>query len=517
MAAAVSSTEEKTADIIGANRSDHEFQTSLAEFGLRLNENGFIRWGNDNPKHPRNWSGKAKAYNAVIILLLEFITSAVGTAGTAAAQSMQDDFDVDLALSIFCLTSTYLIGQGIGGVFFPPYSEIFGRKTLYIVSTFIYCIFSIITASVHALPAIIIARFLSGLASAVPTIVVAGSMEDLFNTRARVWMIFIWAVIGNAAVCVGPIYSAYVTQSVGWRWVFYMAAIGLGVLLGFCFSLRETRPSLLLEREVSVLRKHQPSRDIKTLNPDVAPDFHTLIVVTLLRPLRLLFTEPIIMAVAFMGSITCALFYLQAESIPLVFEAYGWSTATASLGFVPVLLGCLFSSLTRFYDHHHLATIIKGGRAVEPEDKLRGFALAAPCLAGGLWLFAWTIPPLTSVHWMVPMIAQFFVGFALNENVYTLTGYLADSYTIYAASGFAGLILARASTCAIIVPFTRAMYVNLGYNVATSILAAIATLFCVAPVVFLRYGKRIREASVFAKLSLTTYRENRVEDDMDSC
>lgn len=112
------------------------------------------------------------------------------------------------------------------------------------------------------------------------------------------------------------------------------------------------------------------------------------------------------------------------------------------------------------------------------------------------------------------MLSQFLVGYALNENVYTLTGYLADSYTIYAASGFAGLILARASTCAIVVPFTRPMYVNLGYNVATSILAAIATAFCVAPVVFIKYGKSIREASAFAKLSLKTYGENRVEDDM---
>lgn len=134
----------------------------------------------------------------------------------------------------------------------------------------------------------------------------------------------------------------------------------------------------------------------------------------------------------------------------------------------------------------------------------------------GLWLFAWTIPPLTQIHWMVPMIAQFFVGYALNENVYTLTGYLADSYTIYAASGFAGLILARASTCAVIMPFTRPMYVDLGYNVATSILAAVATLFCAAPVIFIRYGKRIREASTFARLSLTTYNENKVEDDMES-
>lgn len=114
------------------------------------------------------------------------------------------------------------------------------------------------------------------------------------------------------------------------------------------------------------------------------------------------------------------------------------------------------------------------------------------------------------------MVAQFFVGFALNENVYTLTGYLADSYTIYAASGFAGLILARASTCAVILPFTRPMYVNLGYNVATSILAAVATLFCLAPVVFIKYGKRIRESSSFARLSLSTYNENKVEDDMES-
>jgi len=112
------------------------------------------------------------------------------------------------------------------------------------------------------------------------------------------------------------------------------------------------------------------------------------------------------------------------------------------------------------------------------------------------------------------MIGQFLVGFALNENVYTLTGYLADSYTIYAASGFAGLILARATTCAIIVPFTRPMYTHLGYNVATSVLAAVATAFCIAPVVFIRHGRKLREASQFARLSLETHNQHKVEEDM---
>lgn len=192
------------------------YETHLQQSGLIVNEDGFVRWRNDNPKHPRNWSTPLKTYGTIVILLLEFITSAAGTAGTSAAQEMQNDFGVSLSLSIFCLTSTYLIGQGIGGVFFPPYSEVFGRKTLYIISTLVYTIFSIITAAVHSLPAIIIARFLSGLASAIPTIVVAGSMEDMYDVRSRVWMIFVWAVVGNAAVCVGPIYSSYVTLNLGW-------------------------------------------------------------------------------------------------------------------------------------------------------------------------------------------------------------------------------------------------------------------------------------------------------------
>lgn len=297
--------------------------------------------------------------------------------------------------------------------------------------------------------------------------------------------------------------------------MFYIATIITGVLFVSCFWLKESRPSLLLEREVATARQAMPHVSLKTLNPDHTPDLKTLINVTLARPLRLLFTEPIIIMVAIMGSVTCAEFYLFAEALLVTFEAYGWSERQASLSFIPVAIGCLCGFLPRLYDHRVLAQRQKEGKVLEPENKLFSFALAAPALALGLWWFAWTIPPLTHVHWIVPLLALIPVGFALNEFVYTLTGYLADSYTIYAASGFAGLILARASTTAVVLPFTYDMYANLGPNVATSILAAVATVFCVAPFVFFRYGKRIREASKFARYSLTTYRDHQVEDDLN--
>ena len=104
----------------------------------------------------------------------------------------------------------------MGGIFFPPYSESFGRKYLYIISALGYCICCIITAALPSLVAVIVARFAMGVFSAIPSIVVAGSMEDLFNVHARVFMTFIWTLLGDFGLCVGPIYSTYITYSLGW-------------------------------------------------------------------------------------------------------------------------------------------------------------------------------------------------------------------------------------------------------------------------------------------------------------
>lgn len=47
--------------------------------------------------------------------------------------------------------------------------------------------------------------------------------------------------------------------------------------------------------------------------------------------------------------------------------------------------------------------------------------------------------------------------------------------------------------------FANQMYDGLGANKATTILASLATLFCVTPVLFLKYGQGIREKSSFVK------------------
>jgi hypothetical protein len=76
--------------------------------------------------------------------------------------------------------------------------------------------------------------------------------------------------------------------------VFYIAAIITGIIFILCLGLKETRPSLLLERQVSALRKASTIGLHQTRNPDHIPNCKAFIDVTIARPIRLLFTEPII-------------------------------------------------------------------------------------------------------------------------------------------------------------------------------------------------------------------------------
>ena len=87
------------------------------------------------------------------------------------------------------------------------------------------------------------------------------------------------------------------------------------------------------------------------------------------------------------------------------------------------------------------------------------------------------------------MLSLILLGFATNEFDAVLAGYLADSYTIFAASAFAAMCFLRPSLSAVFPLFARQLFVNLGANVGTSVLGAIATIFCIFPIMFVSVGR----------------------------
>lgn len=279
-------------------------------------------------------------------------------------------------------------------------------------------------------------------------------------------------------------------------------------------GIQESRPSQLLELRVASLRATTGDSTLKALNPDKTPDLRTFAKLSLFRPVQLLFTEPIVFVVSVMSATAFALVYLFTEALPIVYADFGFSDKQASLTFLAAAVGVICSFFTRIYDYRVFMSRRRQRRSLAPEDKLFGLLLGAPALAVGLWWFAWTIPPaVTHVNWSVSVVALILIGYALNEIDTILGGYLVDSYTIYAASAWAASALARTLLCATFPLFTQQMFNNLTSNIAASVLAALATLFCVAPPLFKWYGFHIRLKSKFAKQSAKVGAGTRVGDE----
>ena len=394
----------------------------------------------------------------------------------------------------------YLVGQAIGSIFCPPISETFGRRTQYIVAIGVYCIFSVVIAAVPSVIAVCFGRFLTGFASAIPATVAFGSFEDLYNSETRIWIIYVYTLAGNMGLVTGPIYSSYVTTYAGWRWVFYVSAIVSGIGLIASWFLHESRTAYLLEVEAKLVQESLGDESFRI------PGNHHYTLRSfaedcLFRPLEFLVTQPIVICCAVLMTISFSLIYGLTEGLTVVYTDFGFAeSTTSSLSFIPILLGLLLNVLPRVYDQKHFTRLRKQNICLRPETKVNSLMTSCPALAVGLWLFAWTVPPyVLHVHWIVSMIGLVLVGYATNDLSYILFGYLTDSYGPYTASACAALSLSRTLMAAIFPLFTYTMYSGLGGNLATSIFAAIATMFCITPVVFIRYGRKLRGMSRFAK------------------
>ena len=367
------------------------------------------------------------------------------------------------------------------------------------VSIAIYCAFCAVIAAVPSAIAVCFGRFITGAASAIPATVAFGSFEDMHESQTRIWIVYIYALAGNMGLVLGPVYSAYVSTMVGWRWVFYISTIVSGAgIIASCF-LHESRTGYLLELKVKEVKKDLGKVSLRVPEKKHIT-FQRFVQESLFRPLQFLVTEPIVLCCAVLMTISFSLIYGLTEGLTVVYTEFGFSkSTTSSLSFLPILIGLLLNVLPRIYDQKKFIRYRRDNMPLRPETKVASLVTACPALAIGLWLFAWTIPPrVPHVHWIVSMLGLVLVGYATNDLSYILFGYLTDSYGPYAASACSALSLSRTIMAAIFPLFTYAMYTELGGNVSTSIFAAIATVFCVIPIVFLRYGSKVRKISRFA-------------------
>ncbi|QDS69421.1 hypothetical protein FKW77_005226 [Venturia effusa] len=420
--------------------------------------------------------------------------------GAQSALQSYQSLDISLVSATCCFMSTYLGAQAIGCLIFPPYTETYGRKTTYIASSLLYAVSIIVVGTPGNLPSIILGRVLSGFVSTIPSVCTAGSIEEIWSPHERIWAVQAWVTVALLGIAVAPATALAIGSDLGWRWVYRLGAsvVGLNTVL-FFFTL-ESRPSRILFNITESLKKKHAIEDISIENVEYVPDLRTFVRNSLAKPSKMFFTEPIVFAVTVMGSTVYASAYLLTELIPGIYRGFGFTLRQGGLVFLAFALGGItFPILTRLHDSSIGKRLARQQRALVPEDKLLGFLIASPVQAISIWWFAWTIPPYLKHSPLISIAALVPLGFAFNEFDYVLVGYLCDTYTTDAGSANAPMGFIRATLIAVYPLFGPAIFKGLGNNFAASILAAVATLYCLIAFGFWKYGAKLRKRSLWAR------------------
>ncbi|KAF2160466.1 hypothetical protein M409DRAFT_70432 [Zasmidium cellare ATCC 36951] len=476
--------------------------TELYSRGFKFDSYGVVTFSDNSKIHPRRWGLRRKIYDSALICFLELFMTLISNTGSSIALESSASLGLGRTVALVCFTTVYMFGQALGGLVFPPMAESFGGRTIYVSTTFGYAIFCLITAAWPNVPCIIIGRFGSGFLSAMPAVVAAGSIENMWDLKARIWLIHIWIATAVLGLALGPPIATYVsTSSYGWPWIFYVAACVAAVSAILCFGMRESRPSRLLRQQVRLIAKKTSFDGLSVEDDETMPNIKTFIRTSLTLPVRLFIREPIILLTSIMAGTVYGVTYLFSEAFPVIYtDGYGFTHRQASLVFIAIAVGVAFSILPRFYDICMTKRRRRQRRFIEPEDKLFGFYLAAPVLAIGLWWFAWTVPPLIQgVSPWASIVSVALFGFAVVEFDNVLSGYLTDTYATYAASANAPMAFLRAALSRIFPLFGTQMFSKLGANNALFILAGVATAYCAVAAWFGLNGKNIRQRSPFAE------------------
>jgi DHA1 family multidrug resistance protein-like MFS transporter len=192
--------------------------------------------------------------------------------------------------------------------------------------------------------------------------------------------------------------------------------------------------------------------------------------------------------------------YLVFVSYPIAFrEVRHWSLGTSALPYIGMMIGILIGcAIVVTHTRHSFAKATQAnGGVVIPEQRLPLMIAGGCLLPVGLFIFAWTSDP--KIHWAGMVIGSAPVGTGMYMVFVQCLNYLVDVYPTIANSAIGANTFVRSFFGAGFPLFAPFMYHNLGVAWATSTLGFISIAMIPIPVLFYRYGHRIRSWSKNSK------------------
>jgi multidrug resistance protein len=497
---------------------------------------------------PFDWPASRKNFMIWLSCIATCITAYTAGSYSPAAAQMSAEWHVS-ELAVIIGVTTFCVGFAIAPMLLAPFSEINGRRPVFVGAGIIFFVCQIGCAVTQSYPGMLIARFFLGCGSSVFSTMVGGVVSDLYHADTRNTPMSLFSGAALIGTGLGPMVSGFIAQNTHWRWVFWVQVITVGLLvIAVTFFFRETRGSILLSRRAQRLNAWMEAREAAgftgfdmidvTLSrysfsscsyeekPKVSSqrirwkvqsdEERTTIIksvgISVYRPFHLLFTEPVVFFFSLWVSFAWAVLYLTFGSIPLVFRtSYHFTLEQSNSVFAAMIIAATLLTIISIYQESILLNYIAKLRAnpntrknhflfklnfSSPEARLYFACIESIFLPIGLFMFGWT--QFSSIPWIIPTIS---IGLCTAGiySVYLATfNYLADTYGKYASSALAAQSFSRNMLGGVFPLVTVQLFNHLTFQGAASLLGGLALLLSLVPWVLVFYGERIRMRSMFA-------------------
>ncbi|KAI4122397.1 MAG: hypothetical protein LQ338_005844 [Usnochroma carphineum] len=482
----------------------HDEQNSHSVPSKNEKEAYRVDWEPNDQDNPKNWKTAYKGWLTLQLGMLALAASLGSSIISPAENAIAKYTHISPEVATLSL-SLYVLGFAFGPLLWAPISEVWGRRWSLLPPMFCLGVFSIGTATSKTPAAVFITRFLGGVFGSAPVSNVAAALGDIWAPKTRGTAVTFYAVCVTGGPTLGPVIGSSLTVSyLGWRWTEYIEAIWVfSIFLLGLFALPELYSPVLLKKKAIRLRKTTGDQAYWHPHEDVKLDFKSIVTKQISRPLRMLFTEPMVTCITLYASFVYGLLYLTLEVFPIVFEEIrGYKLVISTLPFLALFVGVLCAMAINLTNQPRYMRIVdqNKGKPV-PEARLPPMLVGGVLFVIGLFWFGWTAAP--RYHFMLPVVAAGFIGAGFNVIFQQAINFLVDTYALYAASAVSANTFLRSILASAFPLVARPMFHNLGVGPAMSLLGGIACLALPVPLLFMKYGRKLRSMSKFAPIDDT--------------
>ncbi|KUJ08154.1 MFS general substrate transporter [Mollisia scopiformis] len=439
-----------------------------------------VDWEENDRDNPLNWPALKKWKNLWIVSSITLITPLASSMFAPGVPQLMEEFhSTNVELASF-VVSVYILGFAIGPI------------KVYQCCNILFLACTIVCGESPNLGMLLAFRFWAGCAGVAPLTIGAGSVGDLMRAEERGGAMAIFSLGTLIGPIIGPIAGGYISQSIGWRWVFRILSCASPVVTVVTFFLDETYATTLLEAKAKKLRETHNDPAYKSKYASGLPK-KVVWKRAIVRPLKMLFLSPIVSLLSLHLSLVYGLLYVLFTTFTAVFEGiYGFSTGSAGLTFLGLGVGTILGvviiggTADRIYMYYEK----RNNGVGKPEFRLPAMVVTSLFCPIGLFWYGWSAQ--AHAYFLVPIIGTVFMAFGMMSVMLPVQNYLVDAYTRYAASAIAAATILRSILGALLPLAGQPMYDKLGIGWGNSLLGFLALAMTPIPWVFWKYGERIR-------------------------